>query len=51
MTPFHFACKYGHRKIVEKFVWEKVNIHCEDSNQTTPLLLAAAEGHLEVLQL
>ena len=48
MTPLHFACKYGNENIVNLLIKKGVSLHCKDSDETTPVLFAASEGHENV---
>ena len=50
-TPLHYACRYGHLKIVQYFIREKhCNLLCENNNGSTPLHYACVTGHLNIAQ-
>jgi len=51
-TPFHLACSNGHFSCVRELLKDsRVNVNDVDCREHTPLLNAAANGHLEVIQL
>ena len=48
-SPLHWASKGGHTKIVEMLISRGARIHTTNMGDDTPLHLAAAHGHRDIL--
>ncbi len=48
-SPLHWAAKGGHTKIVEMLISRGARVHTTNMGDDTPLHLAAAHGHRDVL--
>lgn len=48
-SPLHWAAKGGHTKIVEMLISRGARIHTTNMGDDTPLHLAAAHGHRDIL--
>ena len=49
-TALHAAVQAGENKIMMDLISHNADIHVQDNNGTTPLHLAASEGHIECLE-
>lgn len=50
-SPLHWACKEGHFKIAELLIHRGARINATNRGDDTPLHLAAAHGHLDIVHL
>ena len=50
-SPLHWASKGGHLKIVEMLISRGARVHTTNMGDDTPLHLAAAHGHRDVVQI
>lgn len=48
-TLLHLACEYGHLKVVKELIARGADIHKTNSDRMTPLKVAAAKGHFEIV--
>ena len=51
MTALHFACLYGHLKIVQMLIRKNCDLIPKDKDGATPLHLACCGGNLDVRSL
>jgi len=51
LTALHYACFYGHRKLVVVLLNNRSNVNSQDEHQRTPLHLACSKGHRGVAAL
>lgn len=50
-SPLHWCCKEGHLKLAELLVSRGARINATNRGDDTPLHLASAHGHKEIVQL
>ena len=50
-SPLHWCCKEGHAKLAELLVGRGARINATNRGDDTPLHLAAAHGHKDIVQL
>lgn len=50
-SPLHWACKEGHFKIVDLLLSRGARINATNRGDDTPLHLAAAHGHRDIVNL
>lgn len=50
-SPLHWCCKEGHLKLAELLVGRGARINATNRGDDTPLHLASAHGHKEIVQL
>lgn len=50
-SPLHWCCKEGHFKLAELLVSRGARINATNRGDDTPLHLASAHGHKEIVQL
>lgn len=50
-SPLHWACKEGHLKIVDLLLSRGARINATNRGDDTPLHLAAAHGHRDIVTL
>ena len=49
-TPLHYACEYGHLKIVKYLISKGANIEAKDRYSQTPLYFASQRNKAKVVQ-
>ncbi|KIC74994.1 hypothetical protein DB41_HY00200 [Neochlamydia sp. TUME1] len=49
-TPLHLAAESNNFSVVEKLLMDGENIHREDAEGWTPLIAAACQGHVEMVE-
>lgn len=50
-SPLHWCCKEGHLKLAELLLSRGARINATNRGDDTPLHLASAHGHKEIVQL
>lgn len=50
-SPLHWCCKEGHLKLAELLVSRGARVNATNRGDDTPLHLASAHGHKEIVQL
>lgn len=50
-SPLHWCCKEGHSKLAELLVSRGARINATNRGDDTPLHLASAHGHRDIVQL
>ena len=50
-SPLHWCCKEGHTKLAELLVSRGARINATNRGDDTPLHLASAHGHKNIVQL
>lgn len=50
-SPLHWCCKEGHTKLAELLISRGARINATNRGDDTPLHLASAHGHKDIVQL
>ncbi|XP_076268661.1 transient receptor potential cation channel subfamily A member 1-like [Rhynchophorus ferrugineus] len=49
-TALSWACEFGHLEIIRLLIYKHADVNHQDEDKRTPLILAAANGHAEVVK-